>query len=84
MCVNIIFKSICYKLKRLSENMYLFSSRCLRKSESCLNSIKYWQSNFGVNLLSEVIPIEIDLNLLNTVYSFLHYLQDSRYWLKKK
>ena len=49
--------------------MYLFSSRCLRKSGSCLNSIKYWQSNFGVNLLSEVIPIDIDA-LLNAELSF--------------
>ena len=49
--------------------MYLLSSRCLRKSGSCLNSIKYWQSNFGVNLLSEVIPIDTEA-LLNAELSF--------------
>jgi hypothetical protein len=49
--------------------MNLLPAKCPRKSGRCSNLIKYWQSNFGVNLLSEITPIDIEA-FLNAEMSF--------------
>ena len=45
-------------IKRSSENTNLDFTKRSRKSYRFLNSIKYWQSSFGVSLLSETrLPV---------------------------
>lgn len=46
-----------------------FFTKCSRKLGRLLNSIKYRQSNFGVSLLSEVIPVDMEA-FLNAGLSF--------------